>query len=144
MANISSGVLKSFLEFNLFGTGDGKLKFYIKAVYSKTQDVLLPSKCSCHAYRNVMNRTGFWTRMIKQTWHWLPRRFGTSLSFGRTLHTRCVLFLLQPVELKFKALQRSQNSVRSLYKAHNMGIAWVRLNSVSRLPSACINFDSNC
>jgi hypothetical protein len=87
-------------------------------------------------------QNGFWTRTVKQTWHWFPRHAGTKHSFWWKVQARRVLFLLQAVELKFQALQRSQNYVRALCKTDKMDKAWVRPNSLSGCPSACINIKS--
>lgn len=142
MSNVRHRIFKIFSQIQPVLKSDEKNDIlYEGGIFEYPRDVAFnKTLMSCVSQCNEHN--GFWTRTVKQTWQWFPRHVDTIHSFWWKVQARRVLFLLQPVELKFQALQRSQNSVRALYKADNMGIAWVRPESLSGCSSACINTKS--
>lgn len=139
MRNVRHRILKYVLKFSLFGRSDGKnYILYQEGIFEYPRGVAF-NETLMSSVSQCKEQNGFWTRTVKQTWHWFPRHVGTNQSLWWKVQAQRVLFLLQPVELKFQALERSQNSVGVLYKADNMDIAWVRPKSLSGCPSACIN-----
>jgi len=142
MSNVRHRILKYFLKFSLFWRVMKKVTFYIKEVYSNTQETLLSMKPSCGPYRNVRNRMGFGHERSSKLGTGFHDTLARTTLSDEKYKPGVSCFSCSQFQLKFQALQRSQNSVRALYKADKMDIAWVRPKSRSGCPSACINTKS--